>query len=124
MFNANIGKSIHQRHAHALSQQVFFFKTNASMFSCSKAGVTNSLDGHNGPVTGIDTHCVQGAVDFSHLYLTSSFDWTVKLWSTRVSWPHFLATTILQLGVLFILLVLCILSVLSILLLFYYHLWH
>ncbi|KAF6033005.1 DYNC1I1 [Bugula neritina] len=49
----------------------------------SKAGVTNSLDGHNGPVTGIDTHCVQGAVDFSHLYLTSSFDWTVKLWSTR-----------------------------------------
>jgi len=53
----------------------------------SKAGVTNSLDGHKGPVTGIDTHKVQGAVDFSHLYLTSSFDWTVKLWSTRDDKP-------------------------------------
>ncbi|XP_067928182.1 cytoplasmic dynein 1 intermediate chain 2-like isoform X2 [Watersipora subatra] len=49
----------------------------------SKAGVTLSLEEHNGPVTGIDTHKVQGGVDFSHLYLTSSFDWTVKLWSTR-----------------------------------------
>jgi len=55
-----------------------------ALFTFSKAGVTNSFDGHKGPVTGIDTHKVQGAVDFSHLYLTSSFDWTLKLWSTRV----------------------------------------
>nr|CAD7394570.1 unnamed protein product [Timema cristinae] len=49
----------------------------------SKAGVTETYDGHQGPVTGISTHAVQGGIDFSHLFLTSSFDWTVKLWSLK-----------------------------------------
>merc|ERR1711975_200680 len=37
---------------------------------------------HNGPVTGLDFFKAQGG-DFSHLFLSSSTDWTVKLWSYR-----------------------------------------
>jgi len=53
----------------------------------SKAGLTDLFEGHQGPVTGIDTHNAQGQVDFSHLFLTSSFDWTVKLWSMKETKP-------------------------------------
>lgn len=50
----------------------------------TKAGVTEQYEGHQGPITGISTHAAQGGVDFSNLFLTSSFDWTVKLWTTKV----------------------------------------
>lgn len=53
----------------------------------SKAGILDIFEGHQGPVTGIDTHCAQGHIDFSHLFLTSSIDWTVKLWSLKDSKP-------------------------------------
>lgn len=51
-----------------------------------KAGVVdNAFEGHFGPVTGTACHpVVNGPLDFSHLFLTSSFDWTVKLWSCKV----------------------------------------
>ncbi|KAG1651975.1 Cytoplasmic dynein 1 intermediate chain 2 [Nymphon striatum] len=49
----------------------------------SKAGILDSFEGHQGPVTGIDIHNSQGQIDFSHLFLTSSFDWTIKLWSLK-----------------------------------------
>uniref|UniRef100_A0A0K8T3P0 Uncharacterized protein n=2 Tax=Lygus hesperus TaxID=30085 RepID=A0A0K8T3P0_LYGHE len=49
----------------------------------TKAGVTDTYDGHQGPITGINTHKVQGPVDYSHLFLTSSFDWTIKLWNMK-----------------------------------------
>lgn len=49
----------------------------------SKAGINGVFDGHQGPVTGIDCHHVQGPIDFSHLFLTSSCDWTIKLWSSK-----------------------------------------
>ncbi|ROL47804.1 Zinc finger protein ZFAT [Anabarilius grahami] len=49
----------------------------------SKAGIGEMFDGHQGPVTGISCHNSVGPVDFSHLFTTSSFDWTVKLWSTK-----------------------------------------
>ncbi len=42
------------------------------------------VSGHYAPVTGIDSHSAVGHVDFSELFLTSSFDWSVKLWSSRV----------------------------------------
>ncbi len=42
------------------------------------------FSGHFAPVTGIDCHRAVGNVDFTQLFLTSSFDWTVKLWSTKV----------------------------------------
>lgn len=37
-----------------------------------------------GPITGIDCHNVPGQIDFSPYFLTSSFDWTLKLWSIKV----------------------------------------
>ncbi|KAM3858437.1 dynein cytoplasmic 1 intermediate chain 1a [Diretmus argenteus] len=49
----------------------------------SKAGICEMFEGHQGPVTGISCHNAVGPVDFSHLFITSSFDWTVKLWSTK-----------------------------------------
>lgn len=51
---------------------------------CSKAGIAEMFEGHQGPVTGISCHNAVGTVDFSHLFITSSFDWTVKLWSIKV----------------------------------------
>jgi len=53
----------------------------------SKAGVTETYEGHQAPVTGIDTHRVQEGIDFSHLFLTSSIDWTVKLWNLKENKP-------------------------------------
>ncbi|KAB0375756.1 hypothetical protein FD755_012399 [Muntiacus reevesi] len=43
------------------------------------------FEGHQGPVTGINCHMAVGPIDFSHLFVTSSFDWTVKLWTTKGS---------------------------------------
>ncbi|XP_076006011.1 dynein cytoplasmic 1 intermediate chain 1a isoform X1 [Genypterus blacodes] len=53
----------------------------------SKAGICEMFEGHQGPVTGISCHSAVGTVDFSHLFITSSFDWTVKLWSTKHNKP-------------------------------------
>jgi len=54
----------------------------------TKTGVTDSFEGHHAPVTGIHHHhASQGSADFSHLYLTSSFDWSVKLWSQKEAKP-------------------------------------
>ncbi|XP_034016351.1 cytoplasmic dynein 1 intermediate chain 1 isoform X1 [Thalassophryne amazonica] len=53
----------------------------------SKAGICEMFEGHQGPVTGISCHSAVGTVDFSHLFVTSSFDWTVKLWSTKHNKP-------------------------------------
>ncbi|CAG5891032.1 unnamed protein product [Menidia menidia] len=50
----------------------------------SKAGICEMFEGHQGPVTGISCHSAVGTVDFSHLFITSSFDWTIKLWSTKM----------------------------------------
>lgn len=50
----------------------------------AKAGITDTYDSHQGPVTGISVNAVQGGIDFSHLFLTSSIDWTIKLWSLKV----------------------------------------
>ncbi|RWS04882.1 cytoplasmic dynein 1 intermediate chain 2-like isoform X1, partial [Dinothrombium tinctorium] len=52
-----------------------------------KAGILDIFEGHQGPVTNVDCHNVQSQIDFSHLFLTSSIDWTVKLWSTKENKP-------------------------------------
>lgn len=49
----------------------------------SKSGISEIFESHQGPVTGVDCHAVPGAVDFSPYFLTSSFDWTVKLWNMK-----------------------------------------
>jgi len=51
----------------------------------AKAGL-NQYDvykGHSGPVMGLHFHPLVGPVDFSDLFLTSSVDWTVKLWRSK-----------------------------------------
>ncbi|XP_042187861.1 cytoplasmic dynein 1 intermediate chain 1 isoform X2 [Callorhinchus milii] len=53
----------------------------------SKAGIGEMFEGHQGPVTGINCHMAVGQIDFSHLFVTSSFDWTVKLWTTKHNKP-------------------------------------
>jgi len=53
----------------------------------SKAGISDMFEGHQGPITGIDCHTVPGQIDFSQYFLTSSFDWTVKLWNIRENRP-------------------------------------
>ncbi|XP_066977010.1 cytoplasmic dynein 1 intermediate chain 2-like isoform X29 [Macrobrachium rosenbergii] len=53
----------------------------------SKAGIVDAYEGHQGPVTGVSTHSTPGPIDFSHLFLTSSIDWTVKLWSVKETKP-------------------------------------
>ncbi|XP_041038422.1 cytoplasmic dynein 1 intermediate chain 2-like, partial [Carcharodon carcharias] len=53
----------------------------------SKAGIIEMFEGHQGPVTGVHCHTATGPVDFSHLFITSSFDWTVKLWSAKSNKP-------------------------------------
>ena len=40
-----------------------------------------------GPVTGIHTNGVPGSIDFSQYFLSSSFDWTVKLWNAKEARP-------------------------------------
>ncbi|XP_075971214.1 cytoplasmic dynein 1 intermediate chain short wing isoform X2 [Anticarsia gemmatalis] len=49
-----------------------------------RAGVTECVEAHAGPITGVSCHQAAGAVDLSHLYLTCSMDWSVKLWSQKV----------------------------------------
>lgn len=41
--------------------------------------------GHTAPITGVDSHKAMGVIDLSHLFLSCSLDWTVKLWSAKVS---------------------------------------
>ena len=51
----------------------------------SKPGLAVQFDGHHGPVTSVSCHrATGGQYDLSHLFLSSSFDWTVKLWSTKL----------------------------------------
>jgi dynein intermediate chain, cytosolic len=51
----------------------------------SKAGVDQrvSYRGHAAPVMSMDFHPARGAVDLGDLVLTTSLDWTVKLWRVR-----------------------------------------
>jgi len=49
----------------------------------SKAGVQTQFRGHDGPITGVSIHDSSGPVDYSHLFITSSMDWTIRLWSVK-----------------------------------------
>jgi len=49
----------------------------------SKTGVYERFDGHHGPVTGLSFHPPSGTTDFSDYFLSSSTDWTCKLWNQK-----------------------------------------
>ena len=50
----------------------------------SRSGIQELYEGHWGPVTGVSAHTAPGPLDFSHLFISSSIDWTIKLWSAKV----------------------------------------
>ncbi|CAG8747727.1 11117_t:CDS:2, partial [Acaulospora colombiana] len=61
------------------------YQANRFGHAGGKAGI-NPYDfykGHWGPVTGLHFHPLAGPIDFSDLFLTSSVDWTVKLWKAK-----------------------------------------
>lgn len=53
----------------------------------NRSGIGETYEKHLGPVTGISTHQNQSSSDFSHLFLTSSIDWSIKLWSLKDTKP-------------------------------------
>uniref|UniRef100_A0A8D9B8K6 Cytoplasmic dynein 1 intermediate chain n=1 Tax=Cacopsylla melanoneura TaxID=428564 RepID=A0A8D9B8K6_9HEMI len=53
----------------------------------NKAGNVECYESHEGPVVGLSSHRAQGHIDFSHLVLTSSYDWSVKLWNIKENKP-------------------------------------
>jgi dynein intermediate chain len=48
-------------------------------------GIYEKLNNHHGPITAIDFHPSHGSIDFSNLFLTSSTDWSCKLWNEKGS---------------------------------------
>lgn len=73
-------------HPHLTPPGAYCFTITCFIFFIySKAGISESFEGHQGPITGIDCHKVVGAIDFSPYFVTSSFDWTIKLWSIKVA---------------------------------------
>ena len=66
---------------------ILYIKNFLLINSCrhgSRAGVLDTFEGHGAPITGVSAHYGQGTLDFSHLFLTASMDWKVKLWSLKV----------------------------------------
>jgi dynein intermediate chain len=53
----------------------------------TKSGVYEQYSGHRGPITALDFHPAHGPVDFSDYFLTSSVDWSVKLWNKKNTFP-------------------------------------
>ncbi|XP_052861741.1 cytoplasmic dynein 1 intermediate chain-like isoform X5 [Anopheles cruzii] len=53
----------------------------------NRSGIGETYEKHLGPVTGISAHHNQSSPDFGHLFLTSSIDWTIKLWSLKDNRP-------------------------------------
>lgn len=49
----------------------------------SKTGILNSFESHQGLVTSVDFRPIDTQAGYSHLFLTSSIDWTVKLWDSK-----------------------------------------
>ena len=45
------------------------------------------LPGYSGPVTGLQFHPSKSSAEFANLFLSSSTDWTVKLWSVQEKQP-------------------------------------
>jgi len=53
----------------------------------SKIVMNERYKGHFGPITSVDLHPSKGNIDFSQYFISSSTDWTVKLWSTKKEAP-------------------------------------
>eukprot|EP00735_Rhodelphis_limneticus_P006329 TRINITY_DN18719_c0_g1::TRINITY_DN18719_c0_g1_i1::g.20371::m.20371 TRINITY_DN18719_c0_g1::TRINITY_DN18719_c0_g1_i1::g.20371 ORF type:complete len:623 (+),score=179.65,sp/O88487/DC1I2_MOUSE/33.52/1e-81,WD40/PF00400.27/71,WD40/PF00400.27/5.5e+03,WD40/PF00400.27/2.6,WD40/PF00400.27/38,WD40/PF00400.27/3.1e-08,WD40/PF00400.27/31,WD40/PF00400.27/0.23,PQQ_3/PF13570.1/1.5e+02,PQQ_3/PF13570.1/2.4e+03,PQQ_3/PF13570.1/0.14,PQQ_3/PF13570.1/3.2e+02,NSP11/PF06471.7/0.054 TRINITY_DN18719_c0_g1_i1:17-1885(+) len=67
---------------------------NVYCFERANGTMVHRYDGHNGPITSLHFHPPppeskgEASEDFSHLFLSSSMDWTVSLWSTKAESGH------------------------------------
>ncbi|CAH0764035.1 unnamed protein product [Diatraea saccharalis] len=52
-----------------------------------RAGIGECVEAHAGPVTALSCHSAPGSAPLSHLYLTASVDWSLRLWSLKVHPP-------------------------------------
>ncbi|CAG9795407.1 unnamed protein product [Diatraea saccharalis] len=52
-----------------------------------RAGIGECVEAHAGPVTALSCHSAPGSAPLSHLYLTASVDWSLRLWSLKESKP-------------------------------------
>lgn len=50
-------------------------------------GIYDAVQAHKAPITSVRFHPSQKNNNLADLFLTSSFDWTVKLWSNKVNRP-------------------------------------
>lgn len=57
--------------------------------------MNQTISGHNAPVLSADFHRASGSIDFSHIFLTCSSDWTVMLWSVKVGYFSICSTIVL-----------------------------
>ncbi|CAH8653021.1 unnamed protein product [Heterobilharzia americana] len=49
----------------------------------NQAGITEVFEGHQAPITSISSHPLRHSVTSTSLFLTTSLDWSVKLWSVK-----------------------------------------
>lgn len=49
--------------------------------------MTDTYEAHQAFITSVNVHNSQGSIDYSHLFLSSSLDWTIKLWSLKDNRP-------------------------------------
>jgi len=54
-------------------------------------GIAEGLEAHSAPITAVRFHPIfkNSPRDVSDVFLTSSYDWTVKLWTSKMSRPLF-----------------------------------
>ncbi len=62
-----------------------FFKIFYLFFKSKSGGINDVFEGHHGPVTAVSCN---KSVDYSNIFLTSSFDWSIKLWNMTVSFLY------------------------------------
>ncbi|BHF76258.1 Cytoplasmic dynein 1 intermediate chain 2 [Sparganum proliferum] len=55
----------------------------------NKAGISDQFEGHRAPITSVCIPCVEGTSDSPPLFLTTSMDCSVKLWSKKHTFPIF-----------------------------------
>lgn len=52
-----------------------------------KAGIHEAIKAHEAPISSVNFHPTSRNENLNDLYLTSSYDWTVKLWSMKSTMP-------------------------------------
>jgi len=50
-------------------------------------GIYDAFQAHKAPITSVQYHPSQKSNNLAEYFLTSSFDWTVKLWSNKINRP-------------------------------------